>query len=406
MTGIVVVGGGPAGAAAVGALRAGGYDGMVTLVSAEHHLPYERPELSKEYLLDPSRQSATPVREAGWYEEQGIDVLLGERITEICAADRTLVAASGDTLPYDQLILAPGARARRAPGLTGDRVHYLRELTDAHRLRESLLAARHPIVLGGGFIGSEVAGVLAALGKRVTLVERRHSLMERVLGPIVGGVLTDVHRANGADVRTGRVIVTTETTRDSVVIRTDRETIEGDLLIVGGGAAPNVELARAAGIAVQDGIVADETARTNVPGIFAAGDAVTIRHDVYGRHLRAEHRDWAFEMGRIAGVNAAGVREAFAEVPWYWSDQYEHSIQMAGDIDPAQPTVLRGSMDDLSFTLFAVSDGRVRGAISMNRPRDILAVRKLVFVDHRVTDDELREPHFDLRRVLRTAAAI
>ncbi len=406
MSGIVVVGGGPAGAAAVGALRAGGYDGKVTLVSAEQQLPYERPELSKEYLLDPLRQSAAPIYEADWYRERNIDTVLGERITDIGLPDRTLVAESGVRLSYDQLILAPGARARRTPGLAGERVHYVREFTDAHRLREALAGAQHPIVLGGGFIGSEVAGVLAVLGKRVTVVERRHSLMERVLGPTMGGVLTDVHRANGADVRTGRVIVATETTRDSVVVRTDRETVEGDLLIVGGGAEPNVGLADAAGIAVRGGILVDGRARTSAPGVFAAGDAVSIRHGLYGRHLRAEHRDWAFEMGRIAGANAAGGHDEFTEVPWYWSDQYEHSIQMAGEIDPAGPTVLRGSMDDLSFTLFAVEDGRVRGAISMNRPRDILAVRKLVFAEHRVTDDELSDLHFDLRRVLRAPAAI
>jgi 3-phenylpropionate/trans-cinnamate dioxygenase ferredoxin reductase subunit len=420
----VIVGGGVAAASAAAALWEADAEGQVTLISSEELLPYERPELSKEFLQREDLPVPTLVHEASWYAERSVEVLLGTRVTEVDLATRSLTLrsgagpGSGGRVGFDRLILATGARARRNEALAGDRVHYIREFADAARLREALRTAGHIVILGGGFIGSEIAAVLAVAGKRVTIVERRPVLMERAVGPAVGAVLTDVHRGEGVDVRTGRVITHTSTAAGSVLVRTDREAIRGDLLIVGGGAQPNTELAWGAGIAVDDGILVDSRGRTSVPGVWAAGDATRVFHPHYRDHLRAEHRDWAAELGVAAGADAgsgatgpastsapgAPAQTGFAAVPWYWSDQYRHTIQQAGFISPGDRTVVRGSTDDLDFTVLAVRDGRIRGAIAMNRPRDILAVRRLLFRDHAVTADELADESFELKRLLRVGA--
>lgn len=413
----VVVGGGVAAAAAAAGLRETGEDGQIALICAEELLPYERPELSKEFLQAQDLAAPTLVHAPAWYADRAVEVLLGERVTSVDLTERAVALRSGSQVFFDRLILATGARARRSQALTGDRVHYIRELNDAARLRDAMAAASHTVILGGGFIGSEIAAVLAAAGKRVTIVERRATLMERAAGPAVGAVLTDVHRAQGVDVRTGRVITHTSATGRSVLVRTDKDTVEGDLLIVGGGAQPNTELAAATGIVVDDGILVDSRGGTSVPGVWAAGDATRVFHPRYQRHLRAEHRDWAAELGRVAGNSAAeagrgggpagGAAPSSAEftaVPWYWSDQYQHSIQQAGFLEPGDRTVLRGSMDDLAFTVFAVRDGQIRGAIAMNRPKDIIAVRRLLFRGHAVTGEELADESFDLRRLLRAGA--
>jgi 3-phenylpropionate/trans-cinnamate dioxygenase ferredoxin reductase subunit len=417
----VIVGGGVAAASAAAALRKASADGPVTLISSEELLPYERPELSKEFLQQQDLPAPSLVRQPAWYAERSVEVLLGERVTEVDLAARSLTLRSGGLIGFDRLILATGARARRNEALAGDRVHYIREFADAARLREALRTASHTVILGGGFIGSEIAAVLAAAGKRVTIVERRPVLMERAVGPVVGAVLTDVHRGEGVDVRTGRIITHTSAAAHGVLVRTDKETVEGDLLIVGGGAQPNAELALAAGIAVNDGVLVDSRGRTSVPGVWAAGDATRVFHPHYREHLRAEHRDWAAELGTVAGTDAAGAgatrsagssaadaraqgAEGFAVAPWYWSDQYRHTIQQAGFVAPGDRTVVRGSMDDLAFTLFAVRDHRIRGAISMNRPGDILAVRRLLFRDHAVTAEELADESFDLKRLRRAGA--
>jgi 3-phenylpropionate/trans-cinnamate dioxygenase ferredoxin reductase subunit len=427
---IVVVGGGAAGAAAVAELRARDFDGVITLVCGEGVLPYERPPLSKEFLLGAAPGEPGPgladtgladtgppdaggggLYPADWYERQDIDVRLGTHATGLDPGAATLTLSDGTSLGYDRLLLATGVRPRVFPRLDGDRVCYLRTIGDAVRLREQVTAAGHVVILGGGFIGCEVAAAAVRLGKRVTILEALPTLLHRVLGPELGGVVAAIHAAEGVDVRTSQRVTGLWPDADGLTVLTGAGSLRCDLLVVGVGTVPNTELAEVAGLATGNGVLTDEYCATSAPGVYAAGDVAAQHREGQGGPrgggpVRVEHQDSALRGGRAAARNLLGLREPFTDVHWFWSDQYEHTIQSAGTHDGGDAGyVLRGSLSERSFSAFWLDGDQIRSVISLNRPGDVIAARRLIGAGQRVTAGQLTDEALPLKRLARPQRA-
>jgi 3-phenylpropionate/trans-cinnamate dioxygenase ferredoxin reductase component len=402
---IVVVGGGAGSAAAVAGLRTDGFGGDITLISAEDSVPYERPPLSKDYLM--GRSGSVPVKDPAWYEQQSVELLLDRRATRLDLAGRTVTLSDGSVIGYDQLLLATGVRPRVLPGIDGDGVCYLRTVRDAAELRDRIGAAGHVAVLGGGFIGCEVASAAIQLGKRATILEALPTLLHRALGPDLGEVVAALHREAGVDVRTGQLVTgLTPRPGGGVRITTGDGPVDADVLVVGVGTVPNQELAEQAGLPVEGGILVDEHFATAVPGVWAIGDVATQHLPGYGRRVRVEHHDTALRHGRAVARNMLGQREPFRDVHWFWSDQFEHTIQSAGLAEVTGPLIIRGSLEQRSFSAFSLDGDRLRGVISLNRPRDVLDVRRLIARDHHATADQLRDESLPLKRLASPAAPV
>jgi 3-phenylpropionate/trans-cinnamate dioxygenase ferredoxin reductase component len=400
---MVVVGGGVGGASAAAELRRAGFDGSITLICAEDTPPYERPPLSKEFLLGaPVDGGAVP--DAGWFADQEIELLLGVRATGLDLASRSVGLAGGLTVGYDGLLLATGVRPRVLPGVAGEGVCYLRTVGDAADLRERMGAAEHVAVLGGGFIGCEVAAAAVQLGKRVTILEALPALLQRAAGAALGELIAGVHRGHGVDVRTGQLVTGVRRQAGGLSVTTGDGTIDCDVLVVGAGTLPNQELAEGAGLPAGNGILTDEYCATTAPGVYAVGDVAAQHLPGYGRRVRVEHHDTAIRQGVTAAHNMLGRREAFTDVHWFWSDQYEHSIQSAGipddpqDFDPRR-AVIRGSLEQRSFSAFSLDGERIRAVLALNRPRDVLDARRLLAREHRITAAQLRDESTPLKRL-------
>jgi 3-phenylpropionate/trans-cinnamate dioxygenase ferredoxin reductase component len=400
---IVVIGGGVASAAAVAELRREGFDGDIALVSGEDTVPYERPPLSKDFLL--GRSGSVPVKERAWYEQAQVELLLGVRARSLDVAARTVTLSDGAAIGYDQLLLATGVRPRVLPGMTGDGVRYLRTISDATKLRDRIMAADHVAVLGGGFIGCEVAAAAVQLGKRTTILEALPTLLYRALGQNLGEVVAGIHRDEGVDVRTGQQVTGVRPLDGGGVrIATGDGAVDADVLVIGVGTAPNQELAVEAGLPTDNGIVVDEHFATAAPGVWAAGDVAAQHLPGYGRRVRVEHHDTAIRHGRAAARNMLGRREPFRDVHWFWSDQFDHTISSAGLADASERLIIRGSVEQRSFSAFSLEGDRLRAVISLNRPRDVLEARRLIARDHSATAEQLRDESLPLKRLAPSAA--
>ncbi|MBX6166640.1 MAG: FAD-dependent oxidoreductase [Thermobispora bispora] len=405
----VVVGGGVAGAATAHHLRKLGFDGEVVLVGEEPRPPYERPPLSKGLLTGETGADELSVNPPEWYAEQQIDLRTGTRATDLDVAARTVTLSGGERLRYDALVLATGVRPRRLPGLEGDRVHYLRTIADAERLRDRLAAADRLAVLGAGFIGCEVAAAAVGLGKQVVVFEPEPAPMRRALGTVIGAVMIDIHRSRGVLVRTGERVTDVRETANGLLLTSDQGyQVECDLVVVGVGSVPNVELAERAGLRIDGGVVVDAYGRTSAPDVYAVGDVVSQYHPRYGQWIRVEHHDTAVRQGANVAANLTGQAREFAEAHWFWSDQYEHSLQSVGRVHDLEDLVVRGSLEERDFSAFSLVDGRIHGVISLNRPRDVLEVRRLLFTEHHVTAEQLQDESVPLKHLVprpaRTAA--
>ncbi|HEY3685943.1 MAG TPA: FAD-dependent oxidoreductase [Streptosporangiaceae bacterium] len=400
----VLVGGGVAAASAAAELRDRAFDGEILLVTDEPRPPYERPPLSKGYLAGAAEPGGFDAQPPGWYAEHDVDLRTATRVTEIDVAARTVALSTGERHGYDALVLATGARPRRLPGLPeGERVHYLRTLADAERLRPRLARAEHVVVAGAGFIGCEVAAAAVGLGAQVTIFDPEPVPLRQALGPRIGAVITEIHRAHGVDVRTGDHLTDVRHTREGLAVTSVLgHRIECDLIVVGVGCEPNVELAADAGLPTGNGILVDAYAATAAPDVYAIGDAAGLHHPRYGRHVRVEHHDTAQRQGRRLAANLTGQPEPFTEVPWFWSDQYDHTLQMLGRPRDLGDLVFRGSPEDADFSAFSLADGRIEAVITLNRPRDVIDARRLIAGPHHVTPEQLKDESIRLKRLARS----
>jgi len=290
-------------------------------------------------------------------------------------------------------------RARRLPGFDGDRIHYLRTAADARALRAELTAAERVVVLGAGFVGCEVAASSVGLGRQVTIFEPEATPLARVLGVKIGTALLDIHRARGVEIRTGEYVESYARTGAGLVLTSNfGHRVEADLVLVGVGALPNVELAADAGIATGNGIHVDEYGRTSAPDVWALGDVAAQLHG--GGRVRVEHHDNALRQGQTVAANLTGEERPHTDPHWFWSDHYEHQLQSVGHARDLDDLVLRGSVEEGVFSAFSLTDGRIDSVISLGRPGDVLAVRRALHTPHAVTADELRDESLPLRQLL------
>ena len=399
---IVLVGGGVAAATTAMTLRRRGFDGEIALVADEAEPPYQRPPLSKDFLT--AGRDLVPARDPAWYPDSGVELRLRTRAESLDLAGRRVRLAGGDELPYDALVLATGLRARTLPGFDGNRVHHLRTAADARRLRDELAGAERLAILGAGFIGCEVAASAVALGKQVTILEPERTPLVRALGARIGATLAAVHRGRGVDVRTGEYATALARTGAGLVLTTNLgDRVECDLVLVGVGAQPNVELAQAAGIDTGDGILVDEYGRTSAPDVWALGDVAAQLH--HGVRVRVEHHDNAQRQGTTVAHNLLGDTKPHTDAHWFWSDQYEHKLQSVGRPRDPDDLVVRGDLESGRFSAFSLTGGRIDAVIALDRPGDVLAVRRMLHAPHEVSADELRDESVPLKELLAAATA-
>lgn len=407
---IAIVGASLAGARAAQTLRAKGFDGDVHLVGAERHAPYDRPPLSKGVLTGTTADT-TLLGEDAW-ADQRIALHLGVPVVALRPAERKVELADGRTLAADRVLLCTGGAARRLQvrGADLDGVFCLRTADDAHGVRERLVAGANVVVIGAGFVGAEVAASARKLGCSVTLVEIAEVPLARVLGDRMGRFYGDVHRDHGVDLRTGvgvSEIVAGSNGAVRGVVLTDGATLPADVVVVGIGIVPSTALATGIGAQVASaapgGIVVDEFCETSVPGVFAAGDVANHPNAILGEQVRLEHWRNAQNQAVAAAGSMLGEREPFREVPWFWSDQYDLSLQVAGHPSFRDDVVQRGEPGAGPFTLLYLRDGVLRSVLGVNRPGDVRAGADLIAARARIDPAVLADPATNLRSLARAA---
>jgi 3-phenylpropionate/trans-cinnamate dioxygenase ferredoxin reductase subunit len=365
---LAIVGASLAGAKAAEAARDAGFDGRIVLVGDEPGQPYERPPLSKAVLRGDKDPDAARVHPDGFYAERDIE-LVNDRADTLDPVSRTIRLAGGETIGFDSAVLATGAAPRRLDILGADLagVHYLRTIDDSVRLRDAIRDATRVVVIGAGWIGSEVAASARQMGAEVVLVDPAPVPLQRVLGDDIGAVFARLHTDNGVHLRLGTGVAELRGTKTvEAVVLADGRVEAADVVVVGVGVTPRIELAQAAGLAIDNGILVDEHLATAVPGIYAAGDVANAFHPHYGRHLRVEHWANALNQGTTAGRNAAGNRDAYTRLPYFFSDQYDLGMEYVGHGDGTDAVVVRGDRDAREFVAFWHRDGIVTAAMNVN----------------------------------------
>ncbi len=396
MTGtIVTIGAGQTAAVAARTLRRRGYDGHIELIGDEALPPYQRPPLSKDYLADGDDDGLFLLTEK-WCADNDVRVRLGSRAARIDPGRSAVELADGSEIAADAVLIATGGRARRLPGVEGDRVHYLRTLHDADRLRRQLHPGTRLIVIGAGFIGSEVAATARGAGAEVTVIETFEVPLQRALGREMGAACAEIHRRHGVDLRLGETVESVVETAGGVVVTTSGGRIEGDHVVVGIGITPNVQVASRSGLAVDNGVLVDEYCRTSVPHVYAAGDVANHQHPLFGERIRVEHFDNASRQGAAAAGNMLGRDTVFDDPHWFWSDQYDVNLQYAGHAREWDDLVIRGSVEELDFSAFYLRGGVIRAAFGVDRGGDVLLAKELIAGQVSVDPWTLRDEDVDL----------
>jgi 3-phenylpropionate/trans-cinnamate dioxygenase ferredoxin reductase subunit len=400
----VIVGASLAGGGAAVTLRQEGFDGRVVLIGAEPQPPYERPPLSKEYLRGESSFEQALVQPPDFYGENGIEIRFGVRATRIDAAKKVVELGDGESVAYDKLLVTTGGRNRLLPipGLDLEGVHDLRTVADCDLIRAEIAPGRKAVVVGMGFIGSEVAASLRQSGVEVVVVDRNKVPLRRVLGEEVGRVMEGIHRDHGATLIFKDTVATFEgTDRVERVVTQGGRRIECDFVVVGLGVEPVTELLADTGAEINNGIVVDEFCRTGVEGIYAAGDVANHYHQVFERRIRVEHWQNALKQGLAAARSMMGKGEPYDDIPWFWSDQYDFNLQYTGFHTEWDDLIVRGSMEERNFVAFYLKDRRILAAVAINRGRDLRRSMRLIKAQRPVDVTKLLDPDVDLRELLR-----
>ena len=381
MSGVVIVGAGHGAGQVAASLRQKKYASPVTMIGEETWLPYQRPPLSKKYLAGEMPAERLYFKPESFYDAQDVTTRLGTRVTAIDREAKHVVTDAGDKVPYDDLVLATGSRARTmdVPGIDLDGIHYLRGIDDVDGIRSGFADGRAITIIGAGYIGLEVAAVAATAGMKVTVVEMADRVMSRVVSVEISAFYQRVHREHGVDLRLGTTLdgFAGDGRVDSVLLGSG-ERLATDLVVVGIGIVPNVELAAACDLPVEDGIVVDDHCRTVDPNIYAIGDCTVHPNALLGRQLRLESVHNALEQAKTAAANICGEDLSYAQIPWFWSDQYDLKLQIAGLAQGYDDVVLRGDPADNAFACLYLRDGRLIAIDAINRPKDFIQAKPLI----------------------------
>ena len=404
----VIVGASLAGAKAAETLRAEGFDGRVVLIGEEAERPYERPMLSKEYLRGEKPAAKLYVHDEGFYADNGIELMTGTRVQSLDPGAHEITLAGGARMSYSRLLLSTGAAPRRLPlpGADLPGVAYLRAMGESDALRAAITAASRVVVIGAGWIGSEVAASARHLGAEVAIVAPEAVPLVRVLGPEVGGVYRDLHAGHGVDLHLSTQIEAIVGDGAARGVRTtDGVVIEGDLVVVGVGVTPRVELAKLAGLTVENGIVVDEFLATSVPDVFAAGDVAATWNTRYNKRIRMEHWANALNQGPVAARNMLGQHTAYEKLPYFYSDQYDLGMEYNGYADDWDRVVVRGDRSGREFLAFWLKDGRVLAGMNANIWDQGDDIKALIRSGASVDPDRLADPSVPLADLLASPAA-
>ncbi|MGH3119294.1 MAG: NAD(P)/FAD-dependent oxidoreductase [Gaiellales bacterium] len=398
-----IVGASLAGGTAAVTLREEGFEGRVVLIGEEPLPPYERPPLSKEYFRGEQPFEDALVRPAAFYDSSEIETQFGTRATKIDPFEKVVELEAGERVSYDKVLIATGSRNRRfpIPGLDLEGVYDLRTVEDCDRIRKEIAPGRRVAVVGMGFIGSEIAASLRQLDVEVVVIEGGKVPLERALGEEIGRVMEGIHRDHGVEMIFGDHVSGFEGHgRLERVITKGGRSIECDFAVVGVGVEPVTDFVNGSGIEVDNGVLVDEYCRTNVDGVFAAGDVTNHYHPIFKQMMRVEHWQNAVKQGAAAARNMIGISSAYDEIHWFWSDQYDYNLQYAGFHRDWDDLIVRGSLEERDFIAFYVKEGLVTAAVGMNRGKDVRRSMQLIHARAGASPRQLRDDDQDLRKLV------
>ena len=380
MAGMVIIGCGQAGGQAAASLRQEKYEGPITMIGQEPYIPYQRPPLSKQYLSGEQEKEKLSLRQESFYSEKEINLMLETSVLSLDPHKKELQLENDETVTYDKLLVATGGRPRKleVDGHTLKGIHYLRNIDDVDAIKTQMSTSQNLVIVGGGYIGLEVASVAIKRGLTVSVLEMESRILERVTTEEMSAFYHQLHTDEGVNILTSTQAKAFKGS-DTVerVVCGDHE-IPADLVIIGIGILPNTEMAEAAGLETNNGLVVDEQCRTSNEHIFAAGDCTNHPNPILNRRLRLESVPNAMEQGRVAASNMLGGSKSYASMPWFWSDQYEHKLQMVGFSKDSDQSIIRGDMASKSFTVFYLKDDSIIAADSVNNPKEFMASKQLV----------------------------
>lgn len=400
---VIIVGAGQAAGQACVSLRQEGFPGRIVLIGAEPQLPYQRPPLSKGFLAGTLAAERLLLRPADFYERTGVETMLGIAVTALDAEKRVLQLDDDRELAFDRLLLATGGRPRQldCPGADHPRLHYLRTMAQVEAIRTDFRAGKRLVLIGGGYIGLEIAAVAAQMGLLATVLEAAPAVLSRVTCASVASFFERVHRRAGVDILCNATVSAVEDGGGSaVVVTSDGRRIVADLVIAGIGLIPNTELASTAGLTCDNGIVVDENCRTSAPEIFAAGDCTQHPSELYGRSLRLESVHNAIEQGKTAAASICGTSRPYRQVPWFWSDQFNLKLQTAGLHHGHDRVVMRGDPDSDSFAAIYLKQDQVIAIDSINRPAEFTVAKSLIAARTIVAPERLADERIPAKALL------
>jgi len=389
----VIIGGGLAGGSAVEGIRKQDADGSILLICGEKHLPYDRPPLTKKLWFGKKQVEEIFLHDQQWYAAHGVDAALATEVTSLDPARRTLTASNGGTYRYDKLLLATGGTPRRLdiPGGDLDGICYYRYLDDYLKTRSAAAEGKSAVVVGGGFIGSEIAAALNINKLEVTMVYPGPYLVDRVFPEYLGRALQELYRSRGVAILSGDAPTSFEKAGGRFLTTTrNGKRIESDLLIVGIGIVPTMNLAQAAGLTIENGVAVNELLQSSTPDIYAAGDVACFPYQALGKRMRVEHWDNAINQGLHAGRNMAGAGEPFTYMPYFFSDLFEFGYEAVGDVNSKLETFADWHKENDTGVIYYLSEGKVRGAMMCNVWEKVEAARELIRRGERMSPDHLR----------------
>lgn len=381
MAGVVAIGAGQAASQLVASLRTDGFTGPITVIGEESFPPYQRPPLSKKFLSGEMDEERLFIRPAEFYAAADVTLMLGARAEQVDLAARTVTLKDGAVVPYATLVFATGSRVRKltTPGADLPQIHYLRGIEDVNAIRPKFEAGKRIVIVGGGYIGLEVAAVAARRGLKVTVVEALERCLQRVTSKPISDFFESVHRAEGVTILTSTGVQGFEPGPDgSIVVKTAGPELEADLVIAGIGILPDCELAQSCGLVCDNGIVVDEHGKASDPHVFAIGDCSNHPNPLLGRRLRLESVQNAIDQAKIVSLAICGKPKTYAEVPWFWSDQYDLKLQIAGISMLGDEVVLRGDPATRKFAAFYIRDGAVAAVDAVNAVPEYMVARTLI----------------------------
>ena len=400
MSDIVIIGAGQAAGQAAASLRQEGHEGLITILGDEAFPPYQRPPLSKQYLSGEIGLERVYLRPEKFYADKNISLHTGVTVSSINRDGKFVTTSTGETYNYGKLLIATGSRPRilNIPGSNLEGIHYLRTVADVDAIREVMKTAEKICIVGGGYIGLEVAAVACSAGKQVSVLEMESRILQRVTTEEMSEFYHELHTSRGVEILVNTAADAFEGDgKVSSVVCGDKK-IDADLVIVGIGIIPNIEIAEAAGLECRNGIVVDDHCRTSDPDIYAAGDCTMHPNALLGRQLRLESVPNAMDQARVASSNMLGGDKTYAAVPWFWSDQYELKLQMVGFSADGDQSVVRGDKAANEFAVFYLKDGKVVGVDAVNSPREFMVCKQLYGKE--VNPEDLANPSFELKSLL------